>query len=70
MSDDERRPGRPKGIETRPYRVLLPEELAEWAKVSVHGLSGLLRRLLSEEKARQDAETKPFPAVRRHPHRG
>jgi len=42
---------RPKGFLRQ--HVFLPADLAEWAKNHPEGLSGLIRRLLKEEQARE-----------------
>ena len=56
MDDDKTRAlGRPRGRWTQTYQVKLPPDDAEWGKNAPEGLSGLLRRLLAEERQRVDA---------------
>ena len=52
-SKSRKRPGPIPGPPTRKYNVLLEEELGEWAKQQPGGLSGLIRKLIREEKLRQ-----------------
>jgi hypothetical protein len=47
-----RKRGPAPGAPTRKYNLLLDEELAEWGKRQAGGLSGLVRRLLKEERER------------------
>ena len=50
-----------RGIRGEGYRhtnVTLPAELAEWAKDLPGGLSGTLRRLLTEEYKRHEAKAR------------
>ena len=49
-----RRPGRPKsGVRVRKITVMLTPEQHDWAMAQPEGLSGVLRRLITEEQARQ-----------------
>jgi hypothetical protein len=48
-----RKPGRPKrGNTVRKSTVMLPQCLHDWAMEQPEGLSALVRRLLSDERAR------------------
>lgn len=50
--------GRPRrGDNPAKFSVTLPFELGQWGKSQPGGLSGLLSRLLEEEKKRQEAAT-------------
>ena len=47
-----RKPGRPKsGNKVRKVTVMLPPDLHDWAMQQPEGLSGLIRRLLRDERA-------------------
>ena len=64
MENEDRKRGRPKGVETRTYQVKLPPDVAEWGKSTPEGLSGLLRRLLDEERSRTGSRPTPSPLAR------
>ncbi len=51
---ERKRPGPVPGPITKKYNVLIEEELAEWGKQQLGGLSELIRRLLSAERRRQE----------------
>lgn len=49
-----RRPGPLPGVARRQYTLLIDEELGDWGKAKPGGLSGLVRRLLQEEKSKEE----------------
>jgi hypothetical protein len=53
-TEPRRKPGpHPKGYKRQ--HIFLPSHLADWAKDQEGGLSGLVRRLLAEERQRESS---------------
>ena len=51
-SAKKRKPGRPStGVEQ--FNITIPPDLGEWAKRQPEGLSGLVRRLLSQKREKE-----------------
>lgn len=51
---EKRKPGRKSIPGTERYNVVLEQSVAGWAMNTPEGLSGMIRRLLAQEKARQE----------------
>lgn len=51
---ERRKPGPVPGTEKRQYTILIEPELGDWGKAKAGGLSELVRRLLREEKEREE----------------
>jgi hypothetical protein len=58
QTSERRKTGPVPGPETRKYTILVEAELGDWGKHVPGGLSKLVRRLLSEEKQRQERKKK------------
>ena len=57
-----RKQGRPKrGNLVKQFTIMLPPELHEWAMQHREGFSGLVRRLLAEERIREATPAPPSP---------
>lgn len=54
---ERRKPGPVPGPEMRQFTILMEPDLGEWGKRQPGGLSELVRRLLREEKQRQEKTT-------------
>lgn len=52
-----KKPGPVPGPPMNRYNILLEEELGEWGKRQPGGLSGLIRRLLKEEREKKERVT-------------
>lgn len=62
LDPSKRRPGPAKREGRRQYPVILDESVAEWAKNTPDGLSGLVRRLLQDEYERTQRPSVETPA--------
>ena len=57
LEKKRKKPGRTPAPGPPNYKrnILLPDELTDWAKEQPEGLSGLVRKLLEDERKRREA---------------